>query len=165
MKYFDFEVNKALCSNIIGPFTFKHHHPGPGYYTFAPRFYRWNKNPKAAEKDSDVHLIEPFDLKNLPNNMSEWSKEFLFNAAELGITFAPSKDDNWHIDGIDYNAISTFAVLWGSYINSLPKGNMGNLTVMPGTHHVIADLLRTKGKFFHYDGKKEKPKPLPKLNK
>lgn len=57
MKYFDFEENKTLCANIIGPFTFKHFYPGPGYYTFAPRFYRWSKNPKAAEKESDVHLI------------------------------------------------------------------------------------------------------------
>ena len=58
-----------------------------------------------------------------------------------------------------------FSMLWGSYINSLPKGNMGNLTIKPGTHHVIAEMLREKGSFFHYDGKKEKAKPLPDLKK
>lgn len=77
--------------------------------------------------------------------------------------FAPAKDDNWHIDGIDYKSVSTFAILWGSYLNSLPKGNMGNLTVRPGTHHVIADLLKKKGPFFHYNGKWQSPKPLPEL--
>ena len=86
--------------------------------------------------------------------MSEWSKEFLRNGAELGMKFAPTRDKNWHIDGVDYKAVSTFSILWGSYINSLPKGNMGNLTVLPGTHHVIADILKKKGPHFHYDGKK-----------
>ena len=81
------------------------------------------------------------------------------------MTFAPSQDDNWHIDGIDYNKTATFNILWGSYINSLPKGNMGNLTVRPGTHHVIADMMKKKGQFFQYDGKKEKAKPLPELKK
>ena len=42
MKYFDFPENKSMCEGIIGPFEFKHHYPGPGYYTFAPRFYEWN---------------------------------------------------------------------------------------------------------------------------
>ena len=87
------------------------------------------------------------------------------NGAELGIKFAPTRDKNWHIDGVDYKAVSTFSILWGSYINSLPKGNMGNLTVLPGTHHVMADILRKKGPHFHYDGKKEKPKPLPELKR
>ena len=42
---------------------------------------------------------------------------------------------------------------------------MGNLTVHPGTYHVIADILKKKGPHFHYDGKKEKPKPLPELTR
>ena len=163
MSYFDFEKNKKICSDIIGPFEFKHHYPGPGYYTFAPRFYSWHQNPKVAEKDSQVDLIQPFDLNNLPKGMSEWSCEFLRNAAELGIRFAPCKQPNWHIDGIDYNSVATFAILWGSYLNSLPKGNMGNLSIKPGTHHVIADMLNKQGKTFHYDGKKQKAKPLPEL--
>ena len=68
--------------------------------------------------------------------------------------FAPSQDDNWHIDGEDEDRTGLFSVLWGSYINALPKGNMGNLTVLPGTHHVIADIMKKKGKIFLYDGKK-----------
>lgn len=39
---------------------------------------------------------------------------------------------------------------------------MGNLILIPGSHHVVARHLR-KGQFFHYDGKTEKPKPLPSL--
>lgn len=73
---------------------------------------------------------------------------------ELGIEFAPTKDNNWHIDGVDYNTVASFSMLWGSYINALPKGNMGNLNIMPGTHHVIANMFKKQGKTFHYDGKK-----------
>ena len=164
MKYFEFPENHKMCEGIIGPFEFKHW-DGPGYYTFAPRFYCWSQTPKVAESKDQEHLIDPYDVKNLPDNLSDWSKEFLKNGAELGMKFAPSKDDNWHIDGIDYKSVSGFAMLWGSYINSLPRGNMGNLTVRPGTHHVIADLLKKKGPFFHYDGKKEKAKPLPELKR
>ena len=29
---------------MIGDFTFKHH-DGPGFYTFAPRFYNWSQAP------------------------------------------------------------------------------------------------------------------------
>lgn len=83
--------------------------------------------------------------------MEEWSREFIRNAAELGMRFAPSQDDNWHIDEVNFNQVGLFSLLWGSFINSLPKGNMGNLVIRPGTHHVIANLLKEKGKFFHYN--------------
>ena len=52
MKYFDYPENKSMCEKFIGPFQFKHRNEGPGYFTFAPRFYSWNINPKAATKDS-----------------------------------------------------------------------------------------------------------------
>jgi len=57
MKYFDFETNLNMMKGIIGDFKFAHHYPGPGYYTFAPRFYSWNQNPKVATKDHEVKLI------------------------------------------------------------------------------------------------------------
>lgn len=85
--------------------------------------------------------------------MSNWSKEFLNNAAELGIKLAPVQDKNWHIDGVGYNKVGVFSILWGSYINSLPKGNMGNLIVCPGTHHVIADIFKNKGPYFYFNEK------------
>ena len=40
-------------------------------------------------------------------------------------------------------------MLWGSYITNLPKGNMGNFLLYPGTHHVIAHILRTKGQTYY----------------
>lgn len=163
MSYFEFPENHKMCENIIGEFEFKHH-PGPGYYTFAPRFYQWSQEPKVANENQE-RLIEPYDLNNLPGSMSEWSKEFLRKGAELGMKFAPANDKNWHIDGIDYKSVSGFAMLWGSYINALPKGNMGNLTVRPGTHFVIADIFKNKGPYFLYDGKKEQAKPLPELKR
>ena len=42
---------------------------------------------------------------------------------------------------------------------------MGNLTIFPGTHHVLADILKYQGPYFYYDGKKEKPKPLPNIER
>lgn len=58
------------------------------------------------------------------------------------MSFTKVNQPNWHIDGLDYNGTMQFNVLWGSYINSLPKGNMGNLIVYPGTHHVIAKMMK-----------------------
>jgi ectoine hydroxylase-related dioxygenase (phytanoyl-CoA dioxygenase family) len=81
------------------------------------------------------------------------------------VKLAPTVHNNWHLDGEDYKSISGFSILWGSYINSLPEGEMGNLLVYPGTHHVMADIFRKKGAIFHYDGKVEKPKPKPELRK
>jgi ectoine hydroxylase-related dioxygenase (phytanoyl-CoA dioxygenase family) len=54
------------------------------------------------------------------------------------------------------------SMLWGTYINDLPRGNMGNLLVYPGTHHTLADHLRKKGPNWMYDGKKEKAPPQSK---
>ena len=153
-----------MCKKIVGDFEFKHH-DGPGYYTFAPRFHQWQTNPSAAEKEKEGSLTEPYDVNNLPKDMSEWSKEFLRNCAKLGVKMAPTIHENWHIDGLDYNKTATFAALWGSYINPLPKGNMGNLLIRPGTHHVLADIHKKRGQCFQYDGKKEKPKPLPELKR
>lgn len=42
---------------------------------------------------------------------------------------------------------------------------MGNLTVVPGTHHVIADLLKKEGKSFYYNGLQQAIKPLPDLKR
>ena len=57
--------------------------------------------------------------------------------------FAPApKDKNWHLDGWDYKNVATFSILWGTYINSLPEGNMGNLLVYPGTHHIHANVFK-----------------------
>ena len=84
--------------------------------------------------------------------MSDWSKEFIKNGNKLEYNFSPSIDNNWHIDGVAHNKIGIFSLLWGSFINALPKGNMGNLIVIPGSHHVVAKHLRN-GQFFHYDGK------------
>ena len=71
--------------------------------------------------------------------------------AELGYQFARSTDDNRHIDDMNFNKVGLFSFLWGSYINALPKGNMGNLTVVPGTHHVIASILKNEGSYFFND--------------
>ena len=89
--------------------------------------------------------------------MESWSQEFVRNASELGIGLSASKGDDWHIDGIDKKTVAFFAVLWGSYLNALPKGGMGNLLVYPGTHHSIAHMFRTEGSesfFARLDGKK-----------
>ena len=78
--------------------------------------------------------------------MSEWSKNFIRNAHELGIGVSPSKDKNWHVDGCDHKKTTAyFAMLWGSYLTKLPKGGMGNFVVYPGTHHAVAHLFRTQG--------------------
>lgn len=69
-----------MCEEIIGRFEFKHW-DGPGYYTFAPRFYSWSQNPKVAEQKHQEHLIDPYDPQNPPNQLSDWSKEFLKNGA------------------------------------------------------------------------------------
>ena len=74
MSFFGYEKNHKMCEDIIGEFEFKHHHPGPGYYTFAPRFYQWAQNPKVAEKEKEVQLTDPYDPKKPPESMSEWSK-------------------------------------------------------------------------------------------
>ena len=42
-----------MCKDIIGPFKFGHLSPGPGYYTFAPRFYNWDKAPRVAENEAE----------------------------------------------------------------------------------------------------------------
>ena len=41
-------------------------------------------------------------------------------------------------------------MLWGSYISNIPKGNMGNLLIYPGTHHTIASQLK-KGQNQFFD--------------
>ena len=66
MKYFEYDKNHKLCEDIIGEFKFEHHYPGPGYYTFAPRFYEWAHNPKVAMSDNEVKTTEPYDINNLP---------------------------------------------------------------------------------------------------
>ena len=76
---------------------------------------------------------------------------------------AKSNDDNWHIDGHNCNSVSTFNILWGVFINPLKEGGMGNLIVYPGTHHIIANVLKTEGPIFCYDGAKEKV-PTFKIN-
>ena len=107
MKYFEFEENHKMCEDIIGKFEFKNNHPGPGYYTFAPRFYQWHQNPKVGENDKQIKVYEPYDVKNLPDSLSDWSQEFLRNADELGMKFSSTHDTNWHIDGVDYNHVAS----------------------------------------------------------
>ena len=149
----------------MGKFEFKPPRPGPDYYTFAPRFYNWELTPKVAGHDKQVHLLDAYDPNNLPEGTPAWSREFILKGAELGYRFAPSIDNNWHVDGVAHDRVGIFGMLWGSFLNSLPSGNMGNLIVLPGTHHVLAHLFKTKGKCFHYDGQREKPKPLPDLRR
>ena len=59
---------------------------------------------------------------------------------------------------MDKKRVAHFGLLWGGYINTLGKGNMGNFRIIPGSHHSIASIFRTKGTnyFFEYlEGKKQ----------
>ena len=129
--------NTALCREVVGEFDFHR-------FQFAPRFFKWGNKP-VEPPPNEIQTIEPYTLDALPENMSEWSKKFVENAHKLGVRVAPSKDRNWHIDGIDKKKVAQFAMLWGSYLTELPKGGMGNFLVYPGTHHTIAHLLKTQG--------------------
>lgn len=162
-QLFEFPENFSLVKELIGDFEFKHH-PGPGFYTFAPRFYRWASHPTMAKADQSQTVL-PFDVKDLPSNVTSEGREFLLHADAMGIKFAPGTENNWHLDGWDYNLVMMMSCLWGTYINSLPHGNMGNLIVYPGTHHVLAKHLRDKGPDWMYDGKKQKPTPQEKWPK
>lgn len=160
-QLFEFPENMSLVREVIGDFEFKHH-PGPGFYTFAPRFYRWASHPTVATA-SQSQTVLPYDIEQLPPNVTPEGKEFLLHANALGIKCAPSHDNNnWHLDGFDYGSCMRFNCLWGTYINSLPHGNMGNLLVFPGTHHVLAKHLRDKGPNWMYDATKQKAPPRSK---
>ena len=164
-QLFDFPENFALVKEVIGDFEFKHH-PGPGFYTFAPRFYRWASHPTTVTATQSQTVL-PYDANNLPCHVTPEGKEFLLHADAMGIKLAQSQEKNWHLDGWDYKSVMMMSCLWGTYINSLPHGNMGNLLVYPGTHHVLAKHLRDKGPDWMYDGKKQKPTPQqnwPKLS-
>ena len=149
---------------MIGNFGFKHF-DGPGFFTFAPRFYRWASHPTTV-KASQSQTVCPYDVNNLPALFGDFGTAFLNKAGSLGIKLAPSHDDNWHLDGFDYSTVMGMNMLWGSYITSLPNGNMGNLQVFPGSHHTNAHHFKTKGtKGFVYDGKKTGPHPKGKWPK
>jgi hypothetical protein len=148
--------NMSNCQELIGPFEFKHH-DGPGFYTFAPRFFKWSSDPTFDTPANKTNTVDPYDVKNLPTSgMSPFRRQFLQDADSLGVKFAPSNTQNWHLDAEDYNSVHTFNVLWGTYIVDLPKGNMGNLQVYPGSHHVLAHHLRTKGGTWQWDGQRRK---------
>ena len=162
-QLFEFPENFSMVQDMIGDFKFTHH-PGPGFYTFAPRFYRWASHPTVA-KASQSQTVLPFDTNQLPPDITPEGKEFVLHADAVGVKIAPSHDKNWHLDGWDYKSCMMMSCLWGTYINSLPHGNMGNLLVYPGTHHVLAKHLRDKGPDWMYDGKTQKPTPREKWPK
>ena len=67
----------------------------------------------------------------------------------------------------DVPSIAWFSMIWGCSLTPLPKGNMGNLIVYPGTHYVIANILRDVGagnSVWSNNKKGEKQRPLPSLN-
>lgn len=162
--FFTFKRNEQMVRSLIGDFDFKHH-DGPGFYTFAPRFHRWAQAPTRTPKHKS-QTVPPYTPSALPDSLTPFAGQFIRHAGELGIRLAPSQDTNWHVDGWDYNHVMGFNMLWGSYITALPAGNMGNLQVYPGTHHLLAKVFAKRGGYWLYDGKKE-PAPsneeLPKL--
>ena len=140
-------TNQALCESVVGPYSFEHH-IGVGSFTFAPRFKDWAQNPGPVQAHDDDILVTtspPYDISNLPRNMSPWQQQFLLHASEFGVQLAPCANGNWHVDGWDVMSIASFDIIWGTYLTPLPRSNMGNLIVYPGTHHVIQKLLIDKG--------------------
>lgn len=149
-QLFTFPKNEKMMRGLVGAFEFKHF-SGPGFYTFAPRFHQWAQNPTSVAPRRSV-TVAPFDTKGrMPD--SDFGKGFVRRGAALGMRFAASRDDNWHLDGEDYEQTMTFSILWGCYINALPNGGMGNLQVYPGSHHVLANVMRKRGAHWAYNGK------------
>eukprot|EP00468_Gymnochlora_sp_CCMP2014_P008868 CAMPEP_0167758544 /NCGR_PEP_ID=MMETSP0110_2-20121227/10526_1 /TAXON_ID=629695 /ORGANISM="Gymnochlora sp., Strain CCMP2014" /LENGTH=494 /DNA_ID=CAMNT_0007644829 /DNA_START=83 /DNA_END=1567 /DNA_ORIENTATION=- len=160
-QFFKFKQNEEIMSKVVGNFKFKHH-DGPGFYVFAPRFHQWSANPKSV---SSTHskVIPPYNPSNLPSSLSNQSRKFILDAAGLNVRVAKCENANWHIDGENNGMTMVFSCLWGSYINALPNGNMGNLLVYPGSHHVLAHQMQTKNTSSVWKGGR-KPSSLYKQN-
>jgi hypothetical protein len=164
---FRYKENEDMVSHMIGPFEFKHH-DGPGYYTFAPRFHKGSRTP-TVDREGEAGLegtIPPLDPSALPGDMSGFAQRFVGDAAGLGISVAscPPGMANWHLDGQDYNSTMGMNMLWGSYLVDLPRGNMGNLLVYPGSHWHLAQHARDHGASWVYDGKTRGPAAQPSLD-
>jgi hypothetical protein len=153
MQLFTLSRNMEFMKNMIGKFQFKHH-DGPGFFTFAPRFFQDSTEPTNPAPSKDVHTVPPFDPERPPESLSGFAREFVRDAAQIGARIAPTYErTNWHLDGWDYRAVMEMNILWGTYINALPEGDMGNLLVYPGTHHLLAHVMRHRGGHWMYDGR------------
>jgi len=49
------------------------------------------------------------------------------------------------VDGWDTMTIAGFDLIWGTFLSALPRGNLGNLIVYPGSHYSISQFLHKKG--------------------
>lgn len=54
-----------MCKGLIGDFKFGHYYEGPGYYTFAPRFYYWSLNPYDLQNYNQTYTTPPYNPNNL----------------------------------------------------------------------------------------------------
>lgn len=80
--------------------------------------------------------------------------EFIKKCHNIGIQIGKPTDTNWHLDGQDLNHVMTFPLLWGSYISAARETRMGNLHVYPGSHHVMADILKKQGPIYTFNAAK-----------
>ena len=150
--------NIAVCRHLIGDFNFENH-KGLGAVTFAPRF-KWFSTfpsdstyfkPLFGDFFKNMVLISPYDTKNFPPKDNAWKREMILAASDIGIQLAPHHDSDannehhWHVDGMEHYGLAHFNLIWGAFLSDLPMGNMGNLIVFPGSHHVIHERLRDKG--------------------
>jgi hypothetical protein len=55
------------------------------------------------------------------------------------------RDDRWHIDGMDKQRAAPFTLLVGVALSDTEEGDMGQLTVYPGSHTVLSDFMARNG--------------------
>jgi hypothetical protein len=166
LRCFHSPRSSTVCEKFIGPHDLENQFKNKalGQYTFAPRFYKGSTDPRAKPPAGEV----PHTLPAMASEagVTPFQRTFLANATNLGMQFAPCPHGNWHIDGLDYHYLSGFAVLWGLALSDVPEGNMGNLLVYPGTHHVLAKVFAEKGPYWFFDSAKgeKQTEALPPLD-
>lgn len=110
--------------------------------------------------DNSKPDTEPIPLDNSPQNA--YLKELILKSDKLGAKFASHDSHSWHIDGENANDNYTFSALWGTYLDDLPQGGMGNLIVFPGMHHIMMKAMNAEGRFWTQNAAKGESAPHPK---
>ena len=145
-----------------------------GSLVFAPRFTQGSpvlsEEMKTACAAGGKCQLSPATQDNAPLNPDQvqhaYDKTFLEEAATLGMRFAPAHTPNWHQDGEAHKAAwPPFNVLTAAYFSDSPHGQMGNLVVYPGSHHVLWNHYREKGtSWFCHMARGEQLGPKPDLS-